>query len=307
MDANTIRIALQVIAALFGLALAVLLVRGLRHGLARGIVPLQLFAIPILGFVFFVLNPFVLAPPPGIVWVLIAPLIVIVAVLPLWWRRHAGQVQAAVTTPAMLTLQTRVGVILVACIVLMLSTYLFLFEPVLAVLNVIAYLVWVLVWIPRSLRKHSAEVSIDVAASPARVWDYLMDISNWLRYSVDLEDIKASPPGPLEVGTQITSRRRVPLIGSPRKVSELKMEFRSAVTEMLPRVSFTMAALDRQATTKTEMTATSSGSRITMHTQFVLSVEDGIAGYAFRWPVALSQFKATSTRSLERLSELLSS
>ena len=299
---------MQVLAALLGLALGVFLVRGLRRGLAQAIIPVQLFAIPILGLAFFVLNPAPPEPLPGLIWVLIATLIFTLAGLPLWLRWHARQMDTTVKTPAMLAIHTRAGVVFVACTVLTVSTYLFVFEPLFAGVNMIAYLVWVLVWIPKGLRKRSAEVSNDLAASPSRVWEYLIDVSKWPSYSNDLEDVKASPPGPLEVGSRITLRRRpVPVSGSPAKTPQLSMEFQSVVTEMVPPTSYTVVALDRAAITKTAVTSALAGSHVTRHTQFVLSIADGIAGQAFRWPAAVAQFKATQTRSFERLNELLSS
>src|ERR1700730_492935 len=154
-------------------------------------------------------------------------------------------------------------------------------------------------------RKRCVALSIEVAAPPSRVWQYLVDVSIWPRYYVDLEDVKVSPAGPLQVASRITSRRRVPLIRPTAKASDLKMELQSVVTELVPGVSYTLAALDRQAATKTEVTATSSGSRIDVRTQLVLSVGDSIAGQLLRWPAGVAQFKANSMRSLERLKELL--
>jgi uncharacterized protein YndB with AHSA1/START domain len=275
--------------------------------LAKGVVSLQLFAIPIVGLAFFVLNPVVPPPlPPELLWVLIAPVLVALVLAGIWLRWHARQIRAAVTTPATIALQTRVAVANVACYTIALSTYLFLFEPVFAVANVIAYLVWVVVWMPRALRRYRAEVSIKVAAPPSRVWEYIVDVSNRPRYSVDLLEMTASPPGRLEVGSRITSRLRVPGSGSPAKGSELEMELKSVVTDIVPPIFYTVVALDRVATTTTKVAPTLGGCQITLQTEFVVSIADGIAGYAFRWPAAKAQFKANSTRSLVRLSELLS-
>ena len=304
MDATAIRTALQVVAALFGAAFAVIFVMGLRRGLAQGFVLFQLSAIPVLGFAFFVLNPVVRPATPGIIYVEVAP-VVVMGVVALWWSARRRKMKDAVTTPATLDLQTRVGVVVVAGFVLIVSTYLWLFEPAFAVANVVAYAVWVLIWIPRPWRKRGVDLSIEVAAPPSRVWQYLVDVSIWPRYYVDLEDVKVSPAGPLQVGSRITSRRRVPLIRPTAKASDLKMELQSVVTELVPGVSYTLAALDRQAATKTEVTATSSGSRIDVRTQLVLSVGDSIAGQLLRWPAGVAQFKANSMRSLERLKELL--
>jgi hypothetical protein len=214
MDPETARIVLQVTAGLFALGLGVLLAKGLRHDLADAVVALQLFAIPLLGVAFFVLNPIVPESPPWIIWVLFAPLMLVVVLLPLWWRRHARQIDTAFKTPAMFALQARLGVVLLACIILMISTYLFLFEPVFAVVNVGAYLLWALIWVPKNLRTYRAEESIAVSASATRVWEFLVEPSNWPQFQVGLKDVELAPPGPLRVGARVISRRSVPLIGS---------------------------------------------------------------------------------------------
>jgi hypothetical protein len=306
VDPNTTQIALQAIAALFAVALGVLLSRRLRHDLAAAVVGLQLFAIPILGMGFFVLHPSFPASPPGIVWVLLVPLAVVVVALGVWWRRHARQVDMAFKTPSMFTFQTRVGVVLVACTVLIVSAYLFLFEPVLAVVNVVAYLLWALVWIPRTLRTYRSEESIAVPASATRVWEFLVDAANWPQFQVGLEDVQVAPPGPLGVGSRITTHRTVPLIGSRAKVPEVVMRYESVVIEIDPPISYKVVALDRLASTKTQLTPELSGTVVTMRSQFALSIADGIAGQAFRWPAAMARFRATSILSLERLREVLS-
>jgi hypothetical protein len=212
----------------------------------------------------------------------------------------------AFKTPAMFAFRARVGVVLMACTVLLVSVYLYLFEPVFAVVNVGAYLLWALVWIPRNLRTYRAEESIAIPASATRVWEFLVDPSNWPRFQVGLKDVEVAPPGPLGVGTRVISHRTVPFIGSRAKVPEVDMEFESLVTEINPPISYTVVALDRPASTKTEVASGLSVAVVTLRSQFALSIAEGIAGQALRWPAAMARSKATSTQSLERLRELLS-
>src|SRR5712691_12887872 len=126
-----------------------------------------------------------------------------------------------------------------ACFVLAVSVYLYIFEPLFAVANLVAGLAWVLVWVPQHFRRASVYVSLEVQAPPERAWDFLVDATNARQYEEGLQDLSVSPEGQLRVGSRLRSRRRVPLVRPWLKVTELNMEMESQVTELVPGSSYT--------------------------------------------------------------------
>lgn len=106
------------------------------------------------------------------------------------------------------------------------------------------------------------EQSIDISATPERVWDVMADIERWPHWTPSIISVKKRSDGPFGTGTTATVRAK----GTP--------ESTWTVTEATPARSFTWDTKVRGASTSAGhvIQPTASGSRVT------LSVE--IAGIA---------------------------
>jgi hypothetical protein len=306
VDESGVRNGLQVIAALASLGLLFLLYRGLRRGLTAAVLALLMFSVPAAGFAFFVVNPVVGPYPTAIAWTAFG-LVTVAAAVSMWSRRLVQPIREGLTTTAMLQRMRHLAIGANTFIVLALSTYLYIFEPPFALANLVVNFLWVAIWIPRRLRVADLELSIDVAAKPLQTWAFLLDASNALLYQDDLEDVTVLPPGPLQVGSLVTSRRRVQLIRPWLKMTELKMTLQALVTELVPGYSYAAVAVDRSVSSTYEVKPAGSGSRIVVRTRFVFSIAEGILGQMLMLPVGIARTRAISMQSMTRIKELLSS
>ncbi len=81
---------------------------------------------------------------------------------------------------------------------------------VFAVVNLVANIIWTVVWIPRRLRFVASGANIDIGAPPEKVFEFMTDLSNWSRYRDDVELVSATPPGRLTNGTEYVARIPMP-------------------------------------------------------------------------------------------------
>jgi uncharacterized membrane protein len=97
-------------------------------------------------------------------------------------------------------------------------------------------------------------VVVDIAAPSARVWQALIDVEDWPRWTTSMSDVKRLDEGPLRVG----SRARIKQPGFPVFVWE--------VTELAEGTSFSWCTRTPGlvATAGHEVSATADGSRLTL-------------------------------------------
>ncbi len=263
----------------------------------------QALLVPTLGLAFYVVT---VGPPPQSTWLVwpataLVAVAVLVAILNLRSRRRLA---SGLTTYRMLAGQHRLTLFFRISAVIGFSVYLYMFEPLFAVLNVAASAAWGCIWVPRRWRAISYEASIEVTADAARVWAFLSDPVSWPLWQVELDAVSARPAGPVVVGGQLTSRRTW---GSPppKAGPPATMEFRSVITEVVPGSSFKARSLDRDALTTFELRSGGAGTLIRARSDQAISVIQGMVGLGLEIPAARKTFDATMAQSLARLKELL--
>jgi len=263
----------------------------------------QALLVPMLGLAFYLIT---VGPPPQSTWlgwpaIVLVAVAVLLAILNLRLRRRLG---SGLITYRMLAGQHRLALLVRICAILGFSGYLYIFEPLFAVLNVAANATWAGIWIPRRWRDTITEASIEVDADAGRVWAVLSDPVSWPQWQAGLDAVSSLPAGPLIVGTRLTSRRTggspPPKAGPPATI-----ESRSVIIEVVPGSSFKARSLDRDAMTMFELGSASTGILIRTRSDQAISVIQGILGVGLEIPAATRTFDATMAQSLARLKELL--
>jgi uncharacterized protein YndB with AHSA1/START domain len=115
------------------------------------------------------------------------------------------------------------------------------------------------------------ERSIEIAASPARVWEVMSDAARWPEWTASVTDVRLLDAGPLRVG----SRARIVQPKLP------PAEF--TVTELVPGTRFTWATGSwfARAVARHEVVPSPAGARATLSVEFG-GLVGGLAGRAYR-------------------------
>src|SRR5260370_26730099 len=166
----------------------------------------QALLVPTLGLAFYGVT---VGPPPQSTWLVwpataLVAVAVLVAILNLRSRRRLA---SGLTTYRMLAGQHRLTLFFRISAVIGFSVYLYMFEPLFAVLNFAASAAVGCIWVPRRCRAISYEASIEVTAAAARVWAFLSDPVSWPLWQEELDAVSARPAGPVVVGRHVPTRR----------------------------------------------------------------------------------------------------
>ncbi len=110
-------------------------------------------------------------------------------------------------------------------------------------------------------------VTVDIAAPPERVWQILLDVESWPRWTTSMRSVRRLDPGPLRIG----SRARIKQPGLPVMVWE--------VTELDEGTGFSWVARSPgvDATGLHQVEAAPSGSQLTLTVSWT-GVFAGLAG-----------------------------
>lgn len=187
--------------------------------------------------------------------------------------------------------------------VLWVSSLLFLFEPGFAVANVLLSALWMIVWLPARFRTFGARSDIDIAAPASRVFEFISDVRNWVRYRDAVELVSVAPDGPLEIGTEYVGRVRIP--ESLRRTSIRQVESRYRVVAMVPGKSFDIEMQDQSGTAHTEVNATPTGARLTRTTVSTMGLLRAWSADMLNVRRAQSALRAYDLRDGVRLKQIL--
>jgi hypothetical protein len=169
---------------------------------------------------------------------------------------------------------------------------------------VLLLMAWAAVWIPNRWRRLTWEVNADIAAPSASVFAFLLEPSNWKAYQVDLVSFEASPPGPLAVGTKVTTLRKLAMNTAPSRPMPGFLKSRAVITSLVPSHSFTATFADG-STSKTEVQQSDEGSRVSVRADGVVAFTSALLGLALEAPFAIAVRRETTMRSLDRLGQAL--
>lgn len=296
----------QLFAACVAVALVALgvlrIVRSRRH--TEIVDVLLTIPIPALGFLLYAVAPGRMPELTVLTW--LATGLIVIGIFPVFISRRAIQaLTSAMVNATDVTNANRYILAARAFLALGISGYVAMFEPWFGIANVALLVVWVAVWIPRRWRRLGYEVTVDIAAPPSSVFAFLVEPSNWKTYQVDLESVVVNPPGPLRVGSEVTTRRTFALNAVPAKSMPAVIESRAVITSIVPGISFTSATADG-STGMTEVRQSGSGTRLTLGANGTTPFTSAILGLALEMPRALAVRRQTTMRSLENLGHALS-
>ena len=101
---------------------------------------------------------------------------------------------------------------------------------VVSVIVLAAFIGWILVWIPRSMRSRRIRIETEIARDPQTVFEFASDIRNWTHYLPGVTSAQKITDGPVRVGTRfdVTMRMGSVLFREVDKVVEYQAPSRFA-------------------------------------------------------------------------------
>jgi Polyketide cyclase / dehydrase and lipid transport len=194
------------------------------------------------------------------------------------------------------------------CVVVAMSFVVLPFEPGFAVANVVATAIWFVLWIPRPLRLVASETSYELAAPPERVFTFISNPANWPLYLSDVELADVRPAGPLAVGSEIVTRRRLEIRGlrGPRLLIPQTIEAVEVVTRLVPGkviASRRSDGVDAEATV--ELHAIDAGTAVSRVSTIAVPYRLALVGGVIEARLGMPKFRAQAAKAQERLRKLL--
>lgn len=209
-----------------------------------------------------------------------------------------------VVTIVMIERQHLAALLSRVAMVLFLSAVTFVFEPWLAVANVVANAAWMLAWIPSRWRGVHLSASVDVAAAPHQVFSFISNTDNWPKYRDDF--IRAEPPGVLAAGTEVVTRVSVLQMSRPNPKMARFAEVRSVVTSVAGDDSITTTLVGRPSETgSSRVTAIASGTRVTSESRGRVLFTQAALGLKFDMGSVLVARRAAMEKTIVSLKQVL--
>jgi len=172
-----------------------------------------------------------------------------------------------------------------------------------AVANLVVNIVWMAVWIPRRMRMKASTSSVDVAAPPDKVFEFLTDLSRWPLYR-DTQLVSVTPPGRLANGTEYVVRVPVPE-ALKRAVRPRQMESRYKVSDVVAGRSYSATLEDGRVRTTTNIEPIAAGSRVTRRTEMRFPFVQAAQGALVTAWTTMSSRRDAETKLLTGVKKLL--
>jgi hypothetical protein len=269
------------------------------------VVGLSLFAIPLLGWATYAVWPRPLGSfdsiRVGLPFAGFAAALIVAGVVLRIAAWHA-------TTFASILRQAPLTLIAWPCMVVAIASLVAPFEPGFAVGDVAATGIWYLVWIPRPLRRLATRTSYEVAAPPERVFAFITDPFNWPRYRGDIDSVDVRPAGPVVVGSEIRTRRRLDLRGlrGPRMLVPTLVETVEVVTQLVPGALVASRRTDGvDSEASASVTAIDGGTAVTGAATIVVPYRLALVGGVIEARTGMPRALAKARESQDRLRKLI--
>ena len=292
--------------------IALLFVLAAVAGVARyprpvmGVLLFLLLALPTTGLVAYAIVP---GPTPRVgpvLWLAFVPALAGVAAgvwMLAWMAAHRSTL-----TMANVEMLSNGTLVAFAGFVLAVSGLVALWQPGFALANVLLNCGWALAWAPRSLRRNAVEAQVDIGAPRARVYSFMAEPANWLRYQEGLEAVAVRPEGPLAPGTEVTVTQRYDThVRGPQLLPGV-MSTTSVVDVVEPeRLLATHIKGRPDARSEWVFTEAGEGTAITARATAVAPYRMAIFGALVELRAQSGERRARARRTLERLKDILES
>ncbi len=259
--------------------------------------------LPAAGFLEYVIAP---GPPPDETYVVALAVVLYASVLlslPFAIRRRR-RARSVYELASETRLSPRVLIGRLAMVMWLTAMLLVFHMAVFAVVNLVANIIWTVVWIPRRMRFIASGANIDIGAPSERVFEFMTDLGNWSRYRDDVELVSVTPPGRLANGTEYVVRNPMP--------EELKragryrqMESRYRVYDVIAGRSYSATLEDGRVRTSTTMEPSAAGSRVTRRIEMRFPFDQATQGAMITAWSTIPSRRALETKLLTRVKKLL--